>query len=95
MKNWFVPKIIPGAIRPIDQLVTEDVTGIQETLGALQTVLPKEIVTDVALSGARISQTPRDISLTCRDGSMPQDVKTAVATVRLTPLPKPNFQQYL
>ena len=28
MKNWFVPKIIQGAIRPIEQLATEKVTGI-------------------------------------------------------------------
>ena len=54
-KNRFVPKIIPCEICPIDQLVTEDVPGIRENLGVCQTVLPEEIVTDAARSGARIS----------------------------------------
>ena len=90
MKNRFVPKIIQDAIRPIDQLVTEDVTRIRETLGTRQPVLPKEIVTDAAHSGARIFQTPREVNRTGRDGSTPQEVNTAVATARLT-LQSPNF----
>ena len=89
-KNRFVPKIIQGVIRPIDQLVTEDVPGIRETLGSRQTVFPKEIVTDTAYSGASIFWTLREVSRTDRDGSKPQEVNTAVATVRLT-LQNPNF----
>ena len=58
--------------------------GIQETLGARQTVLPKEIVTDAARSGVRIFWTPREVSRTGRDGSTLQDVRTAVSTTRLT-----------
>ena len=68
LKNRFVPNIIQGAICPIDPLVKEDVPGIRETLGALQTVLTKEIVTNAAHSGARILQTPREVSQTYRDG---------------------------
>ena len=30
--NRFIPDIIPGAIRPIDQMIMEGVTGIRETL---------------------------------------------------------------
>ena len=81
----FVPNITPGANRPNDQLVTDDVPGIRGTLGTHQTFLPKEIVTDAARSGARIFQNPSKVSQTGRDGSMPQDVNTAVATTRLTP----------
>ena len=57
--NRLIPNIIPGAIRPIEQMITEDVAGIQETLDACQTVLLEEIVMDAACSGARIFQTPR------------------------------------
>ena len=52
--NWLIPKIVPGAIRLIDQLIMEYVPGIRETLDACQTVLSKEIVTDAAHSGAHI-----------------------------------------
>ena len=44
LKNRFFPKIIQDAIRLIDQLVTEDVPGIRDTLGKHQTVLLKEII---------------------------------------------------
>ena len=84
--NRFVSKIIPGTIRPIDQLVTKDFPGIQETLGARQTVLPKEIFTDVARGAARIFRTLREVSQTSRDSPMPRGVNTAVATARLSPL---------
>ena len=47
----FVPKIIPVAIGPINQPVTDDVLGIQEMLGLRQTVLPKVIITDTVHSG--------------------------------------------
>ena len=50
----FVAKIIPAAICPVDQLVTEDPLGIRDILGSCQTVLPKAIVTDAASCGARI-----------------------------------------
>ena len=85
-----VPKIIQDAILPIDQLVTEGLPGIQETLRARQTMLLKEIVTDAVCSGARIFRNPREVSRTGRDRSTPQDVNTAVATSRLT-LQIPNF----
>ena len=68
----------------------EDVPVIRETLGARQKVLLKEIVTDAAHSGAHIFRTLREVGRTGRDGSTPQDVKTAVSTVRLT-LQSPNF----
>ena len=64
--------------------------GTQETLGARQTLLPKELVTDAARSGAQIFQTPREVRGTGRDGSMPRDVNTAVATASLN-LQSPNF----
>ena len=67
LKNPFVPEIIQGTIRLIDQPVTEDVPGIQETLGARQTVLPEEIVMDAAHSGARIFRTLREVSWTGSD----------------------------
>ena len=38
LKNRFIPKIIQGAICPIDQLITEYVPLIRETLGRCQTV---------------------------------------------------------
>ena len=50
----FIPKIIPAAIRQVDQLVTEDPPGIRDILGLRQTVLPKASITDTARSGARI-----------------------------------------
>ena len=52
--NWFIPKIIPGAIRPIDQTITEDLVVIGDILDARQTVLLEDIVTNAARSGARI-----------------------------------------
>ena len=52
--NQLIPNIIPVAISLIDQPITEDVAVIRETLEARQTVLSKEIVTNVACSGARI-----------------------------------------
>ena len=88
--NWFIPKIILGAIRPIDQLSTEDVPWIWETLDAWQTMLSKDIFTDATRSGARIFRTPREVSWTDRDGSMPQDVNTTIAAARLNP-PIQNF----
>ena len=90
MKNRFVPNIIQDEIRLIDQLVTEDVPITRETLGALQTVLPKKIVTDAMRSGARIFWTLREVRRTVRDGFMPRDVNTVVATSRLT-LQSSNF----
>ena len=90
LKNQFVPKIIQGAISPIDQLVTKDVPVIRETLRALQMVLSKKIITDVAHSGARILWTPREVSRTGRDSSTPRGVNTAVAIARLT-LQSPDF----
>ena len=39
----------------------------------------------MAQSGAHIFRTPREVSQTGRDGSMPRDTNTAVATVSLTP----------
>ena len=53
--NQLIPNIIPGAIRPIDQTITEDVAVIGETLEAHQTVISKEIVTDAARSDVLIS----------------------------------------
>ena len=47
LRSRFVPNIIQGTIPPIYQLSREDVPGIQETLGVRQTVLPKDIVTDM------------------------------------------------
>ena len=52
--NRLIPKTTPGAIRTIDQAITEDVAGIGETLDVRQTVLSKDIITDAARSGARI-----------------------------------------
>ena len=52
---------IPVIIVPINQLVTDNVTGIQDILGLRQTVLPKLSVTDAAGSCARIFQTPRKV----------------------------------
>ena len=66
-------------------MITIDVAGIRENLGALQTVLSKEIVTDAARSGAHIFRTPRDVSRTGRDGSTPRDVNTSIVAARLTP----------
>ena len=86
LRSRFVPKIIQGAIRSIDHLVTEDAPGIQETLGARQAVLLKEVVTDAARSGARIFRTLRELSRTVRDGSTPRCVNTSVVTTRLTPI---------
>ena len=90
MRSWCVPNIIQGTIYPISQLITKNVTGIRETLGSRQTVLPKEIVTDVMCRGARIFQTPREVSPTGRDGSTLWDVNTAVETARFT-TPSPCF----
>ena len=55
LKNWFILKIIQGEILPIDQLVTEDMLGILETLAERQTVLPKYIITYEVCSGVHIS----------------------------------------
>ena len=54
-----VQKIILVVIGPINKLVTDDVSGIQEILGSHHTVLPKANVTDAAHSCAYIYQTPR------------------------------------
>ena len=62
--NRFIPKITPGAFRPINQTITDDVVGTGETLKVRQTVLSKEIVTDAARSGVRILPTPREVSRT-------------------------------
>ena len=82
--NRLIPKIVPGAIRLIDQTITEDVTGIGETLDARQKVLSKDIVTDVACSGAHILWTSRGVSGTGRDGSTPRDVNTSMEAIRFT-----------
>ena len=82
--NRLIPKIIPVAIHPIDNTITEDVAGIGETLDVCQTVLSKEIATEVTCSGVRIFQTHREVSRTGRDGTIPQDRITVVANVRLT-----------
>ena len=82
--NRLIPKIIPGAIRPIDQPITEDGAGIEETLDALQTVISKEIVMDVAFSGARILWTSKEVSRTGRDGTTSRNRNTVVAAARST-----------
>ena len=53
-------------------------------------MLLKEIITSAARSDARILGNPREVRRTDRDGSTPRDVKTDVATARLTP-PSQNF----
>ena len=83
--NLTIPKIIPGAIRLIDQTITKHVVGIRETLDARQNMLSKEIVTDTTCSGARILWTPQEVIRTGRDGTMPRDVNTTVEAARLTP----------
>ena len=90
LRSRFVTKTIQGAILTIDQLIKKDVLGIRNTLGGHQTVLPKDIVRDVACSGTRIFRTPREVIRTSRDGSTPRDVNTAIATDILTP-PRKNF----
>ena len=84
ISNQIIPKIIPGAIYPIDQTIMEYVAGIVETLDAHQTVISKEIVTDVAHSGARIFRTPREVRRTGRDGTTPRDGNIVVEADRLT-----------
>ena len=69
--NWLIPDIIPGAIPPIDQTITEDAELIGETFEALQTIHSKEIVPDAARSGARIFRTPGDVSRTDGEGTTP------------------------
>ena len=54
--NRIIPEITPGAIPPIDQTITEEDAGTGEILKLRQTILLKDIVTDAAHSGARISQ---------------------------------------
>ena len=83
--NRLIPNIIPGAICPIAQKITEDMELIRETLDTQHTVLSKEVVADAARSGARFFRNPREVSRTSRDGTTPQDVNTAVAAVRLNP----------
>ena len=46
--NRRIPKITPGAIRPIDQTITKDVAGTVENLDVCQTVISKEIGMDMA-----------------------------------------------
>ena len=86
LMSRFVPKIIQGAIGPINQLVTEGVTVIQDILGSHNMVLPKVSVAYAARSGTRIFWTPGEVSSTGRDGSTSRDVNSAVATARLNPL---------
>ena len=53
-------------------------------MGARHTVLPKEIVTDAACSGACIFWNPREVIRTDRVGSTPREVNTVLETNRLT-----------
>ena len=53
--NRLNPEIIPATIMPIDQTIAEDYAVSGETLHARHTILPKETVTDAALSAARFS----------------------------------------
>ena len=53
-------------------------------------MLLAEIVTDAARSGARILQTPREVSYTIRDRSMLRDSNTDVLTDKLS-IQSPNF----
>ena len=48
-------------------------------------MLPEEIFTDAARSGARIFRNAREVIRTGRDRSTPRDVNTTVATAMLTP----------
>ena len=82
--NRLIPKIIPGTIRTIYQIITEDVARIGDTSDARQTVLSKDIVTDAACSGAHIFRTTREESRTGRDGTTPQDRNIVIATASLT-----------
>ena len=68
----------------IYQTITKDAARIEETLQARQTIILKEIVMDVACSGACIFRTPGYISRTDRDSTMPRDGNTAVAASRST-----------
>ena len=90
LRIQFVPNIIQGAFRPIDQIITEDLPGIEEIFGARQMVLPKDIDMDTARSGACIFYTLRELIWTGRYNSTSQFVNTAYATARLTP-PIPSF----
>ena len=96
MRCRLFPEIFQGAIGPINQIVTEDVTVIQYILGLCQMFLPKASVTDAACSGARsgahIFRNPRKISRTGRDDSTSRDINTVVVTVRLnTPIPSSDI----
>ena len=83
--NRFIPKITPGAFRPIHQTITDDVVGTGETLKVRQTVLSKEIATDATCSDARIFQTPREVRRMIRDITTTKYGNTVVETFRLTP----------
>ena len=65
-------------------MINDDVAGIRETLDARQTVLSKKIVTDAALSGARIFQTPREVSRTGMYCTTPWERNIVVAAARFT-----------
>ena len=87
----YVPNTTPVAIGTIDQLVTDEVLGIQEILGLHQMALPKASITDAARSCARIFWTLKKASCKCRDGSTPRDVNFNEANSRLdTPSPSSN-----
>ena len=81
--NRLIPKIIPGAIHPMEQTITDNLVVIRETLDPRQTILSKETVTDAARSGACIFRTHRNVNRTDRGGTNTCDRNTAAAAARL------------
>ena len=71
----FGPKLFEGAIGSINQLLTEDVPRIQETLGVCHTFILKESVTDAAGSCTHIFRgTPGKVSQTSREDATPRGI---------------------
>ena len=75
--NRLIPKIIPVIIPKIDLLITDGVATSRETLHARQTITSKEIVTDVARSGAHVFQDPTVVNWNNTDGTIPRERNTS------------------
>ena len=74
LSNWTIPVVVPTMNLRIDKRIAPLVVAPQKLL----TPATKEVVVDAALGGAWINSTPRQVSRTGGNGSIPCDIRNAV-----------------
>ena len=82
--NRLIPDIIPGVILSIDQPNMHGIAAGERTFHVCPTILPKERITDAALSAAHVFKCPPVVNWIDTDRTISLDGNTVGMTLRLS-----------